>query len=336
MNEQARRDEPTRTAFTLIELLVVIAVIAILIGLLIPGLWGARDMARQTRCASNLRQIGVAINGYSVSNKGYYSSGRFDNRRNSGPGPIDQAGWLADMVNGEYCLPGTLLCPTNPARLTQSLTAGRLTDRPSRSLSLPEDQESLLKRGFNTNYTMAWYMAYSGFKDPRGPFNDPQRNQSCIGPLSESRISGVSPNFVPLFADGRVQDNTAAGSSIEIIDGQDYRFVKDLTDGPAGQVADGTWARQKYSDFGPAHGKAPGGVVNNSGAGANRKDHDKYYGNFLFADGHVNVFADTNRDGEFGWLSGAPRASNSAYDDDIEGKVFGGLLSSGRFFRPDE
>ena len=59
-----------------------------------------------------------------------------------------------------------------------------------------------------------------------------------------------------------------------------------------GQVADGTWGRQKYSDFGPAHGKAPGGSVNNAAAGANRKDHDKYYGNFLFADAHVATIAE--------------------------------------------
>ncbi len=326
----------TRGGFTLIELLIVIAVIAVLVGILVPGLWGSRDAARQVRCASNLRQMGVAVNNYALSNKGYYTSGRFDHRLNSGPGPIDEAGWLADMVNGEYCVPGGLLCPTNPAQLTQSMTSGRLSDRPSRAMTLPEQQESLYRRGFNTNYTMSWYMAYTGFKNPRGPYNDPQRNQWCLGPLRDSSITGISTNYVPMFADGRVQDNSAAGETIEIIDGRPLRFVKDLTDGPVGQVADGTWARQKYSDFGPAHGRAPAGVVNNSGTGANRKDHDKHYGNFLFADAHVSVIADRNRDGEFGWLSGAARAPNAEYDDDIEGKVFGGVLSTGRFWRPNE
>lgn len=53
--------------FTLVELLVVITIIGMLMALLIPAVGAVRDRARQTTCANNLKQIGMAVMNFGSS-----------------------------------------------------------------------------------------------------------------------------------------------------------------------------------------------------------------------------------------------------------------------------
>jgi len=94
----------TKHTFTLIELLVVIAIIALLAGLLLPALNGARDRARDMACMSQMRQLALGCTMYEGDNNEeallIYDGTRTGGRFTWNDGNI--YGWPDHLIDGEY------------------------------------------------------------------------------------------------------------------------------------------------------------------------------------------------------------------------------------------
>jgi prepilin-type N-terminal cleavage/methylation domain-containing protein len=101
-----------RRAFTLIELLVVIAIIGLLVAIVVPTVGKARVHARRSACASNLRQVGIALRIYLNINNDVMPFASY--MPSVGPSPLDGPDpiYVADVVKPHACEQGLIFkCP---------------------------------------------------------------------------------------------------------------------------------------------------------------------------------------------------------------------------------
>lgn len=137
--------------FTLVELLVCVAIILMLVALLMPALQRIRETAKNTKCVSNLRQIGMVTFIYAADYDGFgpYNHDMISSQswfttwsRNSADGKLYNAKypkkkWFADYFSGSaygkmnsigYCPKGGRFGETGPNATDKSGGSGTLSN----------------------------------------------------------------------------------------------------------------------------------------------------------------------------------------------------------------
>lgn len=76
----------------MVELLVVIAILSALMAMLFPVLKKVQARSKMTSCINNLKQLGVAVNGYATSH-----DGRLPTAKRIGDGP-DDPGQISNII----------------------------------------------------------------------------------------------------------------------------------------------------------------------------------------------------------------------------------------------
>lgn len=159
-----KAEKGNRCIFTLLELLIVISIIAILAAVLLPALKSAKDVAKETMCRNNIRQIGLAALNYADDYNSHIPFGNFGKNYFFSPGsnvfPDEYLKGPCRTVytmTTPYVLPVISLCPAGK----------RFDDNP--------EQNANPNFSYGTNEALSYYATSSSYplykvRNPSGKF----------------------------------------------------------------------------------------------------------------------------------------------------------------------
>jgi prepilin-type N-terminal cleavage/methylation domain-containing protein/prepilin-type processing-associated H-X9-DG protein len=244
----------SRAGFTLIELLVVIAIIAILAAILFPVFAKAREKARQASCASNEKQLGIALISYTQD---------YDEKfppvagiATASDGSLEVASWGVSTVN---------------TSVTPNVTTPGLTQSYIKNNQLFLCPSASIRPGAGSNG--ADYI-----------YND------FVSATTQAKLSGVSDTVLVGESSGSDINDTSAhgGSGAEPLQ---FGFGHSVA-GPLGTAAapsDALTSTVLQGENGTFNG-GTGGYTFADASKLDDTDRHTSGGNFLMADGHVKWF----------------------------------------------
>ena len=210
------RTRRSSSGFTLIELLVVIAVIALLVGIMLPALAGARESARMTKCMANCRSVQIGLTTYATDYRDkfpHWSAWQVEDGDGSSNEDTPGPGW-AELVMPNLETWEVMACPSRRqagirvAYFLQSKYLGSITQyRFYQSLAWPRIQitDKFVLTGDATNPYL--------FAEPYG------------GP---HQVPNVDPDDArepaTLYAGEKGREPHKAGSAIGFLDGHTATF----------------------------------------------------------------------------------------------------------------